>query len=217
VRMRELKRDLEQAITQNQISTVGGSGTGRSMAGMESWIGGPTSSNGTTAANAVATTTTGNAGTTPPVTSGTAGTAPTDATTGALTVAALNLALEGAWIQGGEPRIILTSPTQKKVIDTFTGIATRFVDVEKRSQASIVNAASAYVSDFGNHSIVLHRYMRTSVVLCLDPDYWAVRYLRKPTRRELAKTGDGTKHQVIMECALVARNWRASSKVVGAA
>jgi hypothetical protein len=56
--------------------------------------------------------------------------------------------------------------------------------------------------------------MRTNVVLCLDPDYWAVRYLRKPLKRELAKTGDGTKHQIITEFGLVARNWRANSKVV---
>jgi hypothetical protein len=218
VRMREIKRDLEQALTQNQISTVGGSGTGRSTAGMESWIGGPTSSNGTTAANAVAATTTAATATTAPVTSGTAGTAPTDGTTfGALTANALNLALEGAWIQGGDPRVILMSSTQKKVADTFTGIATRFVDVNKGAQASIIGAASSYVSDFGNHTLMLHRYMRTSVVLCLDPDYWAVRYLRPFTKRELAKTGDGTKHQIIGEACLVARNWRASSKVVALA
>lgn len=218
VRMREIKRDLEQAVTQNQISTVGGSGTGRSTAGMESWIGGPTSSTGTTAANAVATTTTAATATTPPVTSGRAATAPTDGTTfGALTNNALNLALEGAWIQGGDPRIILMSSTQKKVADTFTGIATRFVDVNKSAQASIIGAASSYVSDFGNHTLMLHRYMRTSIVLCLDPDYWALRYLRPFTKRELAKTGDGTKHQIIGEVGLVARNWRASAKVVACA
>jgi hypothetical protein len=38
--------------------------------------------------------------------------------------------------------------------------------------------------------------------------------LRKPLKRELAKTGDGTKHQIITEFGLVARNWRANSKVV---
>jgi hypothetical protein len=215
VKMRELKRDLEQAITQNQTSTVGGSGTGRSMAGMETWIGGPTSSN-FAAANAVETTA-ASTGTTPPVSSGTAGTAPTDPTTGALTNSALVPALEGAWVQGGNPRYILASSTQKKVIDTFAGIATRFVDTNPSKQAPIIAAANSYVSDFGNHTVVLHRYMRTSVVLCIDPDYWSVAYLRNPQKRELAKTGDGTKYQIIMECGLTARNWRASSKVVGCA
>lgn len=214
VRMREIKRDLERAITQNQIATVGGSGTGRSTAGMESWIGGPTITDGATAGNAIAGTTTSGA-TTPAVTSGTAGTAPTDSTTlGPLTATLLNLALEGSWTQGGDPRAILLSSKQKKIADAFAGIATRFVDTGAKAQAPIINAASSYVSDFGNHNLILHRYMRTSVVLCLDPDYWAVRYLRPFQKRELAKTGDGTKYQIIGEAGLVARNWRASSKVV---
>src|SRR5258708_2574815 len=40
VKMRELKRDLEYAVTRAAIGTVGGATTGRSMAGMEIWIGG---------------------------------------------------------------------------------------------------------------------------------------------------------------------------------
>jgi hypothetical protein len=48
----------------------------------------------------------------------------------------------------------------------------------------------------------------------LDPDYWAVRYLRKIQKRKLAKTGDAEKFQIIGEWALVSRNWKANSKVV---
>ncbi len=40
VKMRELKRDLEYAVTRNQAATSGGTGTGRSMAGIETWIAG---------------------------------------------------------------------------------------------------------------------------------------------------------------------------------
>lgn len=215
VKMRELKRDMEMAITQNQISTVGGAATGRSTAGMESWIGGPTSSDGVTAANAVAQTTTSQLATTPPVASGAAGTAPTDgATTGAFSSTALNLALQGAWAQGGNPRVILTGAKCKALIDAMTSVATRFVDVSKGEQASIVGAANVYVSDYGMHQVILHRYMRTSVVLCLDPDFWSIAMLRSPQKRQLAKTGDGEKYQVITEFGLEARNWRASAKSV---
>jgi hypothetical protein len=215
VKMRELKRDIETRAAQNGISTVGGATTGRSTAGIESWIGGATADPGATTANAIRATTTANTATTPPVTSGTAGTAPTDgSTTGALTNAVLNQALMGAWAQGGQPSKILVGPVQKQAIDGFTGQATRFVDVAKGAQASIVGAANVYVSDFGTHQVILHRYMRASIVLCLDPDFWAIRWLRKPMKRELAKTGDGTKYQIISEWALVARNWKASSKVV---
>lgn len=216
VKMRELKRDIEQALTQNQISTVGGAGTGRSTAGMESWIGGVTADPATGgASNAVRSTTSANTTTTPAVTSGAAGTAPTDGSTlGALTKTALDMALAGSWTAGGNPRVILTNTIGKVAIDNITGIATRFVDVNKSAQASIVGAANVYVSDYGVHQVILHRYMRSSVVFCLDPDYWSIAQLRGFQKRQLAKTGDGEKYQVIWEGGLEARNWRASSKVV---
>lgn len=219
VKMRELKRDIEQALTQNQISTVGGAGTGRSTAGMESWIGGVTSDPTTGAsANAVRATTTAQTTTTPAISSGAAGTAPTDGTTtGALTQVALNVALAGSWTAGGNARVILTNTIGKTYIDAITGVATRFVDISKAEQASIVGAANVYVSDFGVHQVILHRYMRSSVVLCLDPDYWSIAQLRGFQKRQLAKTGDGEKYQVIWEGGLEARNWRASSKVVAIA
>lgn len=211
-RMRELKRDLEYAITTNQAGTAGSASAARSSAGMESWIG-ATAASASAATTVVLATTTASA-TTAPTTSG-APAAPTDgSTTGALTEAAVKLALEGAWANGGDPTTILVSATQKKVIDTFTGIATRFVDVGRANEASVIGAANLYVSDFGRHQVQLHRYMRTSVVLCLDPSYWAVAFIDRPFTEELAKTGDGTKHQMVTEATLVARNWKANSKVV---
>lgn len=212
INMRELKRDMEKALTTNQASTAGGSSTARSTAGMESWIGGTASA---TVAGHVILATTSASATTAAVASGTPGSGPTDgSTTGALTEDALKLALEGAWADGGDPRVILVSPSQKKVIDGFTGIATRMTDVGRAAQASIIGAANLYVSSFGQHQVIMHRYMRSSVVLCLDPDFWAVAFLRRPFREELAKTGDGTKHMMLAEYGLVARNWKANSKVV---
>jgi hypothetical protein len=202
--MRELKRDMELALVGNQASSAGGVATARSSGGMESWIAGPTQNAGT-AGNAVRATTTADTATTIGFASGVV-TAPTDgSTTGALTVAALNSALQGAWEDGGDPRIILVGATQKAAIDGFTGVATRFVDVDKAAQASIIGAANLYVSDFGRHTVMLHRYMRTSVVLCIDPDYWAVAFLDKPFMEPLAKTGDADKRQLVAEYCLIAR------------
>jgi hypothetical protein len=214
--LKELKRDMEAAIVGNQASSAGGSATGRSLAGMESWIAGPTTT-GTTASNAVATTTNGTA-TTPGFSSGTVA-APTDgATTGALTEGTLKAALQGAWTDGGDPRVILTGAVGKGYIDGFTGIATRFVDSSPNKQAAIVGAANMYVSSFGSpHMVVLSRYVRSSVVLCLDPDYWALAFLRNPQKKALAKTGDATKSLIVAEGTLVCRNPAASSKVVAVA
>jgi hypothetical protein len=214
--LKELKRDMEFALVTNQASSAGGSATARSTAGMESWIAGPTStSNGAT--NAVAAT--ANAGaTTAGFASGLVA-APTDGTTtGALTEATLRAALEGAWTDGGDPRVILVGSTQKKAIDAFTGIATRFVDAAPNKQTTIIGAANMYVSSFGSpHMVVLSRYVRSSVVLCIDPDYWSVSFLRRPQTKDLAKTGDATKKLLVTEYGLVCRNPNASAKVVACA
>lgn len=202
--MRELKRDMELALVGNQASSAGGTGTARSSAGMESWIAGPTG-DPSVVGNVVRATTTANTATSPGWAAGVV-TAPTDGTTtGALTSTALNNALAGAWTDGGNPRVILVGATQKAAIDNFTSIATRFVDVDKADQASIVGAANLYVSDFGRHQVILHRYMRSSVVLAIDPEYWAISFFRRPFMEPLAKTGDAEKRQMLAEFGLVAR------------
>jgi hypothetical protein len=214
--MKELKRDVELALVGNQASSAGGANTARSSGGMESWIAGPTSDAGT-ASNAVRATTTAQLATTIGFASGVV-TSPTDgATTGALTKAAVDSALEGAWEDGGNARIILTGAKQKAAIDNFTSIATRFVDIDRTSQAVITGAANVYVSDFGRHTVILHRYMRNSVVLCIDPDYWAVAFVRRPFIETIAKTGDAEKRQMLTDYCLIARNAAASSKVVACA
>jgi hypothetical protein len=220
--LKELKRDIEFAIVGNQGSSggaggaQGGTATARSSAGMESWIG-----NGTTtltqneASNVVAATTNSANATSPGFASG-AVAAPTDGTTGPLTEGQLKAALEGAWADGGDPRVILVGSAQKKVIDAFSGIATRFVDSAPNKQAAIVGAANMYVSSFGSpHMIVMSRYVRPTVVLCIDPDYWAVAFLRKFNTIPLARTGEAEKRLIRAEWTLVSRNNAASAKVVG--
>jgi hypothetical protein len=213
--LKELKRDMEFALVTNQASSLGANATARASGGMESWIAGPTASTAGEAANAVAATTTAASATTIGFASGVV-TAPTDgATLGALTVGQLNAALQGAWEDGGDPRVILVGASQKRAIDAFTGVATRFIDAAPNKQAPIVGAANMYVSSFGSpHMVTLSRYVRASVVLCLDPEYWAVAYLRKPQMKDLAKTGDATKKLIVTEFGLVCRNPAASSKVV---
>jgi hypothetical protein len=204
--MRELKNDMEYAIVRNQASSAGGSATARSLASMESWI----------ADNEVLATTTSSA-TTPGFSSGVVA-APTDgSTTGALTEGALKSALEAAWTDGGDARVILVGTSQKAVIDNITGIAQRQVDVGKKAAATIIGTANVYVSSYGIHTVVLHRHVRGSVVLCIDPDYWAVAFLRNPFMEQLSKTGDGTKYMMLSEFTLVCRNEKASAKVVSCA
>lgn len=216
-KMRELKNDVEYAIVRESIGTAGSATVGRSMAGMEAWIGDTTTSGGATAANVVRATTTSSA-TTPAITSGVPGTAITDGTTtGALTSGALNAALQGAWDDGGETNLIAVSATVKNTINTLTSIATRQVDVSRTAQASITGAADLYVSNFGVHRVLLHRHVRTSVALCLDQSLWAMASLDDFFMEKLAKTGDANKWQIVYEGTLVSRNNVGNSKVVSIA
>jgi hypothetical protein len=213
--LKELKRDMEFALVRNQASSLGADATARATAGMESWIAGPTANTAGTLANVVSATTNGASHTTPGFSAG-FNVAPTDGTTGALTIGQLNAALGGAWEDGGDPRVILVGARQKQVIDAMTGVAQRQINVSSRAEAPIIGAANMYVSSFGSpHMVVLSRYVRDSVVLCLDPDYWAVAYLRKPQMKDLARTGDATKKLLVTEFGLVCRNPNASAKVVG--
>lgn len=204
-KMREMKNDMEYALVRNQASSAGGTGTGRSLASMESWI----------TQRTLATTTA--SATTPGFSSGTVA-APTDgSTTAALTENALKAALQSSWAEGGNPSTILVGASQKNVIDGFSGVATRFVDVGRTQQASITGSANLYVTSYGTHKVVLHRHVRSSVVLCLDPDYWALSYLRRPFMEKMAKTGDADKYAIRAEATLVCRNHKANAKVVACA
>jgi len=213
--LRELKRDVEFALTRNQAGTAGNATTGRSLGSMESWIGATTPSS--TVATAVVLTTAAASGTYTETATG-APSAPTDTAVGstaAFTEAALKLALEGAWDKGGDTDIIMMTASNKSVLNDFTGIAQRNVDVGQKQQAVITGAADVYVSSFGVHKVVQHRYMRNHAVLCLDTSLWAIASLRPFQTQKLAKTGDAEKRLIQTELTLVARNWRGNSMVVG--
>ena len=206
-KMRELKRDIEAALVGAQGSSAGADATPRSSGGMEAWI--ASTDNG---GNGIKSTTT-NAGSTAAFAANVVA-APTDGgSTGALTTTLLTAAFRHSWEDGGDARTVLVGANQKANIDALTSIATRMVDIDRKQQAVIHQAANVYVSDFGTHTVLLHRYMRTSVVLCLDPDYWAVSFLRRPKMETLAKTGDGEKRMIISEFTLVSRNANASAKI----
>jgi len=198
---KELKRDLEYALVRNQASSAGGAATARTMGSMESWIGG----NAYRASGSTGGTSSGY--------TGGVVTAPTDGTATAMVEADLKAALQLAWTDGGDPSVIMMSATNKAEFSGFTGVATRFNDVKGATSANIIASADVYVSDFGVHKAVLNRYMRDQAVLCIDPEYVGVAFLRPFTRVDIAKTGDGEKKAILCEATLVVQNPDAHAKV----
>lgn len=197
---KELKKDIDYSLSRNSASRAGSAGTARLSAGMESWIAGNRVKQNTGA-------------TTPGFSTGTV-TAPTDGTAKTFTEAVFKTALAAAWTDGGNPTTILMSATNKARFSAFAGIATKYNDVTSKS-AQIIGSADIYVSDFGNHTVQLSRQMRDNAVLCIDPDYVSVAFLRPIQKEQLAKTGDSEKHQMLAEFTLVVNNPDAHAKVQG--
>lgn len=206
-KMRELKNDMEWAIVSRQGSQAGDRASARVSAGMEAWI----STNQKFAQTSTAGTVTG-------FSSGIVAAATTGATAGSLSEGAFKTALQGAWTNGGNARVLLVNASTKAIIDGFTGVVTRNINMMSTSteQAKIIGAANVYVSSYGVHTVVLHRHVTTDAILAIDPDFWAVAQLRTPFMEQLAKTGDGVKYQILAEWTLVSRNEKANASVRGA-
>jgi len=205
---KELKRDIEIALIGNQASSAGGSSTARSSAGLESMIAG----------NRILPTTSGT-GTTPGFAAG-VWAAPTDGTaTGAgstLTEDYLKSALEAAWVDGGDDSVIMVNTYQKKTIATFSGsskFAGNYIEGGRTQQGVLVAGVDMYISDFGEHKIVLNRHQRQRTLLTLDPEYLECAWLRPIQLKDLAKTGDAEKKMLRGEFCLVVGNPDAHSKV----
>ena len=197
---KELKRDMEQALTNAQASSAGGIGTARSLASVESWL----STNNTVE-------TTNTTGTTIGFASGVV-VVPTDGTQATLTEKLLKAVIADCWTAGGDPNVIMVGTTNKQRISAFSGIATLYQTVDK-APGTIIGAADLYISDFGRHTIVPNRFSRDRTCLVLDMSMWAVAFLRPMHTIDLAKTGDAETKSLIAEYTLVARNEASSGKV----
>ena len=183
----ELKRDMETTLCgTNQAKSTGTDTSARKTASVISWIKSNTSKNGT--------------GSDPAAADGTG--ARTDGAQVAFTEARLKTVLNGIWVAGGKPDLIMTGAFNKQAFSLFTGRATQ---IEPTTLRKIIAAVDAYESDFGTLRVIPNRFMRTRDVLVLQMDMWAVAYLngRRFVSQPLAKTGDSDLKVILSEYALV--------------
>jgi hypothetical protein len=201
---KELKRDMEFILTQNQGSAAPtGAGTARTTASLESWL----STNKTTVGSTAAT------ATTPGFSSGSVA-APTDTTTsGTFTKAILDAIIQQCWTQGGMPTEIMVGPRNRTTISGFTGISTLQTDATKSADVTLIGAVDFYKSNFGILKVVPNRFQRDRTAFVLDKDYWALAVLRDMETTPLAKTGDSDRAMMITEYCLESKNQAASGKI----
>jgi hypothetical protein len=189
---KELRRDMEFVLCNNQAPVTGDSTTARQLRPALSWYSTNVSAGGGSPAN------------------GTASTARTDGTQRALTESLLKAQLQSAWTNGGKIDMIMPGPFNKTVISGFTGNTTRTQDTR---DGRLSAAIDVYESDFGVHTIKANRFSRDRDLHLLMTDMWAVSYLRPIKAVDLARTGDNEKGMLLVEYTLEARNQKGSALV----
>jgi len=186
---KELKRDMEFIMTQNQTPAVSGT---RALKSLEDWI-------RTNTSRGTGTTTGTDPGTATTATPGDAGAS--DLRT--LTETILKDVIQQVYSSGGEPKVLMVGPVNKQRVSDFSGRASARENV---SIGTIQGAASLYASDFGDVTIMPNRFSRERSAIAVDPEYAAIGYLREFDLTELAKTGDAEKRMLTVEYTLEMRN-----------
>ena len=184
-RGKEIKRDIEKVLCDNNAQVAGAAATARETGGLGAWIGtnqndnhatGQADANGTSARS--------------------------DGTQRAFTETMLKDAMQQAYTSGGQPSLLMVGPHNKTVVSGFAGIAAQRFMAPSESPTTIIGAADVYMSDFGTLNVVPNRFQRERDAFLLDPEYASVCYLRPIQAVELAKTGDAEKRMVIAEFGL---------------
>jgi uncharacterized protein DUF5309 len=191
-RSKELKNDIESICLSNQAKVVGAAATAPKLASVLSWI--------KTNVDHVGTNPTGD------------GTdARVDGTQRAFTETLLKNVLKLIYTNSSENLdVLMVGPSNKQVASTFTGNATKQVEV---STKKIIATVDIYVGDFHTINIIPNRFMRTRDALLLNWEYWSIDWLRPIKQVELATTGDAQKRMLLGEYTLVAKNEAANGAV----
>lgn len=190
---KELKRDMELALTGKDNATAGSGngGAARKSRGFESW----TTSNNVYGAGG----------------SNSSGSV-TDGTQRVLTESILKTEIKNCYDAGGDPDLLIVGSFNKQKISGFTGNSTRMDMAEDRK---LVTTIDVYVSDFGEVRVMADRILRSSgrSALVVESSMWATAFLRPFQTIDLAKTGDAEKRLLLTEWTLVAKNEASSATI----
>lgn len=173
-KLKEWKQDTEFALMRGSL-VCGNNSTARQLRGIKNWLSTVCSSSGTS-----------------------------------LSESNLNDFLQQVWGNGTEVNAIYAPMYIKRKISGFTSGATKYVDLMDRR---LVNAVDVYEADAARMvKLFAHRFVTISTdtgaatnnsdVVGINEDMFKIAYYRKPTVRELAKTGDATNGEVVGELTL---------------
>lgn len=211
-RTKEMKRNMEKAFTGNYASDDASRATARALGGFESWI--ESNSSRGTGAGATAG---ADGGYTTSTNLTVAATDASSTNTRTFTEALLKAVIKSIWDNTGESApLVIVGSFNKQIASGFSGIATQYQDygnAQSSKGIAILGAADIYVSDFGRHKIVPDHFSRARSALVVKPDHWEARYLRPFQIKQLAKTGDADKRQLLAEVTICSKNEKSSGVI----
>ena len=194
-RSKELKRDMEKSLLNNQAKTaMAADSTVRKLGGLPNYVATNVSEVGSGAGN---------------------GATRTDGTQRTFTETLLKATILAAYNNGADCKYLMMAPAKKQIFSTFVGVGgasgvSNYIDA---TDQRIIGGMDIYVSDFGELAVVPNRFQRARDVWILDPEYYGVAYLRPFAQKEVASTSDGEQRAIITEFTLVVKNEKALGAV----
>ncbi len=139
----------------------------------------------------------------------------------ALTLARIDSAMQAAWTDGGNPRLLVASASNRANISDLTQSGTNLVSNQATTTArqpiTFNGAVSILFNDFGQLEVIPSRFLGNDRVFLIDPDHVAVGAIngRNFVEQEIAPTGDAQKRQILCEWTLVPDAPKAHAVVFG--
>jgi len=183
----ELRRDIEKSIGDTDVARSGSDP--RKSASLSCWI-----TNGSVGASGAFATGDG-----------------TDAVTGgtdrALTLQLIEDGMQAAWEDGGNPKMLIASATNRANFSNLTAssnLVNNQVNMTQAKEVTYVGSTSVFLTDFGTLEVAPSRFLGNDRVFMIDPDFASLCTIngRNFAENEIAPTGDAEKFQIVTEWAL---------------
>ena len=195
----ELRRDIEKSIGDTDIARDGSDP--RKSASLSCWI------------------TNGSVGATGAFATGDGTNAVTSGTARALTLQLIEDGMQAAWEDGGNPKMLIASATNRANFSNLTAssnLVNNQVNMTQAKEVTYVGSTSVFLTDFGTLEVAPSRFLGNDRVFMIDPDFASLCTIngRNFAENEIAPTGDAEKFQIVTEWALKVQAPKAHAMVL---
>ena len=183
----ELRRDIEKSIGDTDVARDGSDP--RKSASLSCWI------------------TNGSVGATGAFATGDGTDAVTGGTDRALTLQLIEDGMQAAWEDGGNPKMLIASATNRANFSNLTAssnLVNNQVNMTQAKEVTYVGSTSVFLTDFGTLEVAPSRFLGNDRVFMIDPDFASLCTIngRNFAENQIAPTGDAEKFQIVTEWAL---------------